>query len=225
MILLDTNRTAATPKRRLVVVAVEVEFDCLARLKSSSTRSGWSRSSSSKEFSWVRRSIGSKERIMIVNISGPACDWRCLWPAERRERPGTWRELSSLHSGLHQFDGPWTELHKLYLKADKPEGAEGRWSCWIISAHLSARSGQQGDSMAPLLSPSLLSFIYHRDFNIVRPHTSLSSFNLNSFQAQFQVFFLLEVIKIELLLNKIRINNIVDDTMCSLIKWILGCSC
>ena len=82
MILLDTKRTAATPNRRLVVVAVAVEFDCLARLKSSSTRSGWSRSSSSKEFSWARRSIGSKERIVIVNISGSACDWRCLWPAE-----------------------------------------------------------------------------------------------------------------------------------------------
>ena len=147
MILLDTNRIAPTPKRRLEVVAAVVEFDCLG-LNSSSTRSGCSRSSSSKDVSWLRRNTGSKEKMMIVNISGSAGDWRCLawqsWHITRVVRS------AGLHSGLHQFDGPWTELHKLYLKADKPEGR----SCWIISAHQTVRSAQEGDSMALLLLSS-----------------------------------------------------------------------
>ena len=68
-----TTRTAAAPKTRLLAVAAAVEFDCLG-LKSSSTRSGWSSSSSSKDL-WSashRRRSGSKENARIVNISGPA---------------------------------------------------------------------------------------------------------------------------------------------------------
>ena len=75
MSLLVTIRIAAAPKTRLLAVAAAVEFDCLG-LKSSSTRSGWSRSSSSKEISSAsqRRRSGSKENARIVNISGPAGD-------------------------------------------------------------------------------------------------------------------------------------------------------